>query len=149
MPQPTAMQRQHARQSHIGRLLLNAYRDFNARALALLRERGYASLTPAHLNLIPHLDLLGSRINVVAERAELTKQAAGQLVGELEKYGYVVRSPDPVDKRATQIRFTAQGEQLLEDAAQIKRQIEQEYRSKLGEEAWEALQHALGLLVAK
>ncbi|WP_135228576.1 MarR family winged helix-turn-helix transcriptional regulator [Deinococcus fonticola] len=141
-------QLQHGRQHHIGRQLQQAYRDFNTRSLHKLRARGHAQLSAAHLNIIPFLDLDGTRINTLAERAGMTKQAASQLVTELEKSGYVTRQPDPSDGRAALLTFTAKGQALLQDAHALKREIADEYRAKLGEDRWHALQDALsGLLL--
>ena len=50
-------QLQEMRQQHIGRLLQQAYRGFNNRAIAKLRQRGRAGLTLAHTLLLSHLDL--------------------------------------------------------------------------------------------
>ena len=85
----------------------------------------------------------GTRINVVAERLEITKQAAGQLVGDLEQKGYVAREPDPDDKRATRITFTEQGWHFLVDAAEIKREVEAEYTQILGEQGLATLYQLL------
>ena len=121
------------RQQHIGRLLQQAYRDFNNRAIAKLRQRGHTGLTLAHTLLLSHLDLDGTHISVLADRAGITKQSMGQLVLDLEKGDYIERSIDPADRRATLIRFTGAGWQFLRDAYEIKKEIEAEYEARLGE----------------
>lgn len=135
------------RQQHVGWWLQQAARDFNARALNKLRERGHAHLTATHLNLLPYLDAQGTRINTLAEHAVMTKQAASQLVNELEKHGYVIRQPDPSDGRAVLITFTERGRDFLADAQALKHEIQDEYREKLGHETFHALQTALSLLL--
>ena len=66
------------RHEHMGRLLLNAQRDYSLRALTKLRERGHAGLSLAHTNLLPHMDTNGTRITTLAERVGVSKQAAQQ-----------------------------------------------------------------------
>ncbi len=116
-------------------------------ALEHLHRRGHTALSLAHTNLLPYLSAEGSRIVTLAGRAGMTKQAAGQLVAELEKHGYLERQADPQDGRAVRVVFTAAGWQYLLDAQEIKRAIEQEYRERLGELLWTQLNDALRLLV--
>ncbi|MFB9991390.1 MarR family winged helix-turn-helix transcriptional regulator [Deinococcus oregonensis] len=138
---------EQARQQHIGRLLVRATRAFNVLALQKLQAQGHTALSLAHTNLLPHLDTGGTRIVTLAERAGMTKQAAGQLVAELEQHGYVERSPDPTDGRALRVQFTAAGWQYLLDAQTVKQAIETEYRTTLGETAWAGLNAALEKLL--
>lgn len=144
-PDPATLER--ARQQHVGRLLHRAARAYNVLALDKLHARGHTDLSLAHTNLLPHLDVGGTRIVTLAERAGMTKQAAGQLVAELEAHGYVERAPDPDDRRATRVQFTAKGWRYLLDAQDVKRAIEDEYRALLGEAAWAGLDAALRRLV--
>lgn len=136
------------REQHIGRLLLRAQRAYNARAIAKLHERGHRHLTIAHTSLLPHLDLEGTRITTLAERAGMTKQGMGQLVGELERQGYVRRETDPSDARAVLVRFTEAGWQFLRDAHAVKRELEAEYGAVLGTAQLEQLRETLAALVA-
>ncbi len=140
-------QLQEMRQQHIGRLLQQAFRGFNNRAIAKLRERGHTRLTLAHTALLPYLDLEGTRITVLADRAGITKQSMGQLVLDLEKRGYIERRVDPLDRRATLVLFTSMGWQFLRDAYEIKREIEAEYQALLGEEELQQLRATLKRLL--
>ena len=135
------------RQQHIGRLLQQAYRGFNNRAIAKLRQRGHTGLTLAHTLLLSHLDLDGTHITVLADRAGITKQSMGQLVIDLEKRGYIERGVDPSDRRATLIRFTNAGWQFLRDAYEIKKEIEAEYQEMLGVEEMKQLRALLQRLL--
>lgn len=138
---------EQTRHNHIGRLLLRASRAYNALALTKLHARGHTTLSLAHTNLLPHLEVGGTRIVTLAERAGMTKQAAGQLVAQLEQHGYVTRRPDPQDGRATRIYFTEAGRRFLHDARELKGDIESEYRTLLGESGWTALNTALERLL--
>lgn len=132
---------------HLGRLLLLGHRDFAERAGAKLRDRGHRGLGPAHTGILAHFDRDGTRITTLAERARITKQAAGQLVADLERQGYVARAADPADRRAVLVRFTETGRRFLHDAAQVKDEIETEYRSLLGEDRFRLLQDSLRRLL--
>jgi DNA-binding MarR family transcriptional regulator len=132
---------------HIGRLFLRAHRDFSERAIEKLRQRGHDRLGLAHTGLLAHLDGRPTRITTLAERAALTKQAAGQIILDLEAQGYVERAVDPADRRAMLVTFTAAGRRFLRDAAEIKREIEAEYAAILGAERLRNLRAALETLL--
>jgi DNA-binding MarR family transcriptional regulator len=127
------------REQHIGRLLLQAQRAFNQVAIAKLQQRGYAGLSLAHTALLPHLDLEGTRITTLAERAGITKQGMGQLVTDLERQGLVSRAQDPADGRASLVTFTEAGWAYLQAAHEVKREMEAEYAALLGEEKFAEL----------
>src|SRR5262245_54692836 len=97
------------RQTNTGRLLLKAMRAFNDQSMTAIRALGHADLSLAHAAVLPHIDVAGTRPTEVAERAGLRKQSASQLLDELVAAGYVVKRPDPADKRASLIGFTKKG----------------------------------------
>jgi DNA-binding MarR family transcriptional regulator len=136
------------RQTHIGRLLLSAQRNYSVRALAKLRERGHDGLTLAHTNLLAHLDVGGTRMTTLAERVGVTKQAIGGLLVELEAKAYVRREPDPADGRASVITYTAAGRDFLQDAHEVKQEIEQEYAKILTPSGFADLRRLLARLVS-
>lgn len=144
---PPSNEIERLREHHIGRLLLQAQRAFNARALQKLRERGYSDLGNAHAAVLPHIAIDGTRSTVLAERAGMTKQAAGQIVSDLERQGFVTRRPDPADGRAMLVCFTPAGQTYSQDAYAIKLELEAEYRELLGEEHLEELRTTLDKLV--
>jgi DNA-binding MarR family transcriptional regulator len=135
------------RQEHIGRLLLRAHRAFSELSFEKLRARGHEGLGITHTALLANLDLEGTNITVLADRAGITKQAMGHLVVDLEQKGYVQRVADPTDRRATLIKFTDSGQQFLRDAYYVKQEIEAEYTAVLGVERMEELRAALTILL--
>ena len=135
------------RQDNIGRLFQRAARMYSELALEKLQAAGYEGLTLFHTSLISNLDVEGTRIVTLADRAGVSKQAMGQIVNDLEKRGYIERTPDPDDKRAVLIMFTETGYQFLEDAYQVKVEIEREFAVKLGDENYHLLRDLLDTLV--
>ena len=97
--------------------------------------------------MLPHLDLEGTRATALAGRAGMTKQAVGQVLGDLRRQGYVERRPDPADSRATLVSFTDAGWRFLQDAGAVKREIEEEYGAILGEERLRLLYSTLNELL--
>lgn len=143
MPHPSPAEIESYRQQHVGRLLGALFRSFNAESLRRLRARGHPALTAAHLAVLPYVDASGTRLTTLAERADMTKQAAGQLVAELEARGYLQRAPDPHDRRASLLRFTPLGDTFLRDAFDLKHEVEGEFRALLGEARFTEFQQAL------
>src|SRR5260370_16151269 len=84
-----------------------------------LTARGFDGLTPAFAGLIPLLDADGARPTVLAQRANVTKQANSQLVREFETRGYTEHLPHPTDTRATIVRLTKRGGALRAACAQV------------------------------
>ena len=74
----------------------------------------------------------GSRITDIAKAQDVTKNAVGQLVTELEDLGYVERVPDPADGRAKIVRYTRKGRALIADAATIAEQLNAEIEEVIG-----------------
>lgn len=144
----TVEQLEELRQEHIGRLLLRAHRAFSERALRKLRQRGHTRLSMVHTTLLPHLDVNGTQVTVLAERAGITKQAAGRVIADLERERYVKRLPDPTDQRASMIVFTDAGRQFLVDAYHVKKEIEEEYTALLGSESMQQLRSTLQELLS-
>jgi DNA-binding MarR family transcriptional regulator len=63
------------------------------------------------------------RATELATQLELTPAAATQLIDRLERRGFVVRSSDPVDRRATVVRRTPAGHRGYEHAARAVRAL--------------------------
>lgn len=94
----------------LGPLLFDCARLLDEVAQAEVnREAGARVLTPALVRLLPHLSTDGIRPTALARRVEVSKQAVGQLLGDLESRGFVEMVPDPDDGRARLVRLTAAG----------------------------------------
>ena len=74
-------------------------------------------LRAAHTQVFESLDPEGTRLTTLAERAQMSHQAMGEMVDELVRRGYLERLPDPADRRARLIRPSARGRAMLARAA--------------------------------
>jgi DNA-binding MarR family transcriptional regulator len=128
---------------HVGPLLLRAHRLFAERALRKLCACGHARLGMAHVAILQHLEIHGTRASLLAERAGMTKQAASQLLASLEESGYVRRVADEADRRAMKILFTLAGRRFFADAQEAQREIEREFAAVLGAPGLEQLRDTL------
>ena len=107
------------------------------------RERGHPEIRPPHGNVMQFLDDDGTRVSVLAERAQITKQSMAELVAHVERLGYVERVPDPGDRRAKLVRATPRGEELYAIAREVVAEIEAEWSRRLGKAKMRQLRELL------
>lgn len=133
---------------HLGVLLRNSWYAFLDELFARLAAEGFDDLRPAHSPVFQHLERDGTRIGVLAERAQMTNQSMGYLVDALESRGYVKRTPDPVDRRAALVVITGRGREQITTARRLIADIEREWEQRIGPERMAALHDALQALAA-
>ncbi|MEP7023527.1 MAG: MarR family winged helix-turn-helix transcriptional regulator [Actinomycetota bacterium] len=97
-----------------------------------LRDGGGTGLRAAHIQVFEHLDREGTRLTQLAERAEISHQAMGELVTELVTGGYLERVPDPADGRARLVRPTAKGLTELGRASRVLGDICDQWQQDIG-----------------
>jgi DNA-binding MarR family transcriptional regulator len=113
-------------------LLREAYIRLNELAIKRLSDRGHGAVRSAHGAVFQYLDDDGTTVSALAERARMTKQAMAELVLHLEKNGYVVRVPDPSDRRAKLVQPTERGKEVIAIAQELVPEIEQWIDDLLG-----------------
>jgi DNA-binding MarR family transcriptional regulator len=89
------------------------------------------------------LDDGGTRVSVLAERAQITKQSMAELVAHLERLGYVERVPDPGDRRAKLVRATPRGKKLYAIARDVVAELEADWTKRLGKTKMRKLRELL------
>ena len=136
-----------AKRGNLGQLLLRSARLFDALAFARWSQR-HPGVRRAHLQLMPHLDLEGTRITELARRAEITKQAVGQLVSDMEDAGYVERRPDPTDQRAKIVVLTRRGRRGMIEGLATFADLVDELRTEVGDDVVEATRAGLEAILA-
>ena len=70
-------------------LLRDPFLALTAELTDRLAERGFPEVRPAHGNVFGFLDDAGTRLGVLAERAQVTRQSMAELVAHLERHGFV------------------------------------------------------------
>ncbi|MFF4257453.1 MarR family winged helix-turn-helix transcriptional regulator [Streptomyces sp. NPDC001663] len=129
-----------------GVLLFLPYRALENRIFAVLAESGYDDFTPAQARVLQRVGPDGTRLTELAEQAQITKQTAGFLVDQLEKSGYVRRTPDPTDKRARLVCLAEKAWAAKEIADGVVAEVEKEWEAHLGKRRMKQLREALTLL---
>jgi DNA-binding MarR family transcriptional regulator len=125
-------------------LLRDCFRAVQAHVHGRLTEAGYADLRPAHANVLQYLGYDGGlRVQDLASRAQMTWQSMAELVGQLERDGYVVREPDPSDRRARLVTLTAKGRDLIPIAIEGMREVEDAWAAEIGHNELKRLRAAL------
>jgi DNA-binding MarR family transcriptional regulator len=131
MPPRDPVQLRQYRNSRLYRSLTRTLRVYNRLLVERLRARGFADFSPAFPSLLSNLDMDGTRIGVLAMRAGVTRQAAGQLLREIERCGYVERRRSRHDARTIMVHFTPRGRRLLGTVLELVEVIEDSFAATL------------------
>ncbi len=125
-------------------LLFKAARLLDEEALRRVALRKDAPrLRRSHTALLPHIDLGGTRVSVLAERLGVSKQAVSELIDELESAGVLRRTADPTDARARLVSFTPKGRDGLLEGIEVLRELEAEIARSIGAPMLQGLRAAL------
>jgi DNA-binding MarR family transcriptional regulator len=128
---------------NIGILLRRPFQALVQAVDERLAASGHGAIRPAHGNVFQFFEPQGTRVSVLAERAQMTKQSMGELVAHLERHGYVERVPDPADRRAKLIRLTDDGRAAVPVALAAIRDTTAKWRHQLGPERFHTLREIL------
>jgi DNA-binding MarR family transcriptional regulator len=82
-------------------------------------------------------------ISTLAERLEVTQQAASKSVADLQKRGYLRRDPDPTDARARLVVLTDRGDAVIAAARKHRAALDLELRATLGADRIESARQLL------
>ena len=131
------------RHKNVGRVMNSTLHRFEDRVMELMNDAGYTQTRAPHINLTRHLDLDGTRITILSQRAAMTNAAMTELIDQCELLGLVKRHPDPTDKRARIVRFTPQGLEWLNAFGKSLKQSEKEMAAEIGQEAFRIITESL------
>jgi DNA-binding MarR family transcriptional regulator len=143
LPETTARERPE----NLAILLREPFRLMTDRLYERLAQRGYDDFRIAHGAVFQFLDDDGTGISELARRAQVTKQSMAELVGHLEKRGYVERFADPSDGRARPVRATERGREVYAVVREFVAEIEGEVTAALGAGRVSELRTLLGVLL--
>lgn len=128
---------------NLGILLREPFRIGSELLQARFAQHGHPAIRAPHGNVFQFLDDSGTRVTVLADRAQMTKQSMAELVAHLERQGYVERVPDPADRRARLVRATDRGEEVYGIAREFAAELEEEWAGRLGREKMRRLRSLL------
>ncbi len=110
---------------------------------------GFDDLSAAHVGLWRYPGLEGLRPSQLADRVGITKQSVNDLIGHLERTGYLSRVPDLADGRARVIRLTSKGWRLQETIYDAAGAAQRRIEDILGPRRFAQLHGSLDLLVVQ
>jgi DNA-binding MarR family transcriptional regulator len=99
-------------QPSIGLLLRLLYQLYSLEIQGALREAGFDDINPAAANVFTFLTSEGATVSELANLSHVRKQTMAQTVEQLEKSRYVVRRPNPLDRRSQLVFLTARGKRI-------------------------------------
>lgn len=135
------------RSENIGRLLFVAFSAFEATLFDEIQKSGNGHVRQVHFHVLRHIDYdTGTRLVELARRAGITKGAMGQLASECQRLGLVAIRPDPVDRRAKLVTFSARGRTLMDHVGKILTRMERDIAKAVGAGRYRALRTTLSLL---
>lgn len=117
--------------------------EFNTR----LADAGYSDLRPIHGMAFQALRGSGATSSELAERLGVTKQAAGQIVDDLESRGYVRREPHPDGGRRKLVVLTGKANEHLAIAGRTLHTLERQLGRRLGDPKLAELRTDLARLI--
>lgn len=97
----------------LGILLGLAFQQFAHELRAALAAAGFEDSGRSDGYVFRCLAQRPMNISELAERLEISKQGAAQIVDDMQSRGYVERRPDPSDGRARLLHLTERGEAAL------------------------------------
>ena len=127
----------------IGLVLRDAYLAVDRAVQEALAQEGFSELRPGHHVVLRHIGHDGERPVVIAERAQVSRQAIAKVIDDLERIGIVRRDPDPTDGRGVIVRLTDRGQSGLAVGRQAMQAIEAQFVADLGPRRWQAMRDAL------
>ena len=126
-----------------GILLGLAYQAFVVELRDDLERAGLGGLGRADGYVFRALDQHPLTVSELATRLGVTKQAAGQIVSDMEERSLVSRRPDPDDGRARLLELTPEGRRALRRARAFHRRFEARLGRELGPEVVATVVQAL------
>lgn len=135
---------------NIGHLLWAALRRARVDGMALIATDADVTgpLTASHARLLGQVPVEGARVTELAARTRITKQALGQLAGQLADRGYVEIISDPGDRRAKLIRCTERGQRARSAIHAAAAAVEDRWRAEVGDLRYAVFREVLAELAA-
>ena len=130
-------------------LLAEARRTYGAAIRRALSAAGFDDMPRAGARVVGGIARHGGApLREVAVAQAVSKQAASQLVDTLVTRGYVVRVPDPGDRRRVSIALTDRGEAAAAEIRSAVEAVDAAFEQAVGRDQVARVRAVLGALVA-
>ncbi len=107
------------------------------------QTRGHDWAKYAHNAVFGTLGSDGDRATDMASRAGITRQSMGEVIRELVGLGILEMQPDPADRRAKLVTYTAAGKEMASRGRAHIVELERRFADELGEEEYEVARRVL------
>lgn len=121
-------------------------RRYRAAVLAGLRAATLGSLPQSGAWVLVALASGRHDASELVEAIGVAKQAVSKAVDELVAEGLVQRSPNPADRRRTDLSLTGKGRRAVETLRAAVQAAERSFVAQVGEAAWTTTVETLGVL---
>jgi DNA-binding MarR family transcriptional regulator len=132
----------------VGSMLRSAWTELIEEEFERLRVAGFDDLRPVHRPILRDVLMSNLRPSELATRLGLSKQAANDLVRELEGKGYITLEPDATDGRAKRIVATDRGRRASELAQSSSDAVGRRWAERVGDERYAMFEAVLREIVA-
>jgi DNA-binding MarR family transcriptional regulator len=129
-------------QLDLGYLALFLGLRVNQLVMERMRAEGFQDVRESHGYVIQHLIEKERSITELAQRMEVTQQAASKVVAELAELGVLDIVPGS-DRRAKKVRLSLRGWNVVRRSRQIRRQVEGRLIHTAGAEQYETAKSIL------
>jgi len=127
----------------IGALLRRPWEAVQRHILERLHGRGFDDLDAAHLTVFQYPGPQGARPSQLAGQLRISKQALNYLLGQLERLGYLERTPDPDDLRSKRVALTQRGVSAIAVIREAVAEMETLWAQQLGPKRFDQLRNLL------
>jgi DNA-binding MarR family transcriptional regulator len=134
---------------NIGLLLRLIYQLYSLEIQAALRDAGFDDINPSAANVFTFLTSEGATVSELASLSHVRKQTMAQTVEQLETSGYVVRRPNPKDRRSQLVFLTAQGKRIPPVTRKAAVAVEKRWARLNGRDQLEGLRASLTDLLTR
>jgi DNA-binding MarR family transcriptional regulator len=135
-------------QPSIGLLLRLLYQLYSLEIQGALREAGFDDINPAAANVFTFLTSEGATVSELANLSHVRKQTMAQTVEQLEKSRYVMRRPNPLDRRSQLVFLTARGKRIPPVTHKAAAAVEKRWARLNGRDQLEILRTSMTDLLA-
>lgn len=107
------------------------YRRFQEAANQRYALRGWKGVTLSHVQFLSETEETGTRLSDVASALKTSKQYVGKLAREMASKRLLTLVADPRDRRVVLALPTDRGRAFLQDACEVRAELERDFLGRL------------------